>query len=108
MWGCFFLAKSFLACSNIKVVAVDSAMGSVLVRPAEKSRLILLGQDFQRALQQRQKVWRKVNWQCLAEAWASTGHSPRAWFVSSKSRSRQAGDIIFKNSFGLCVLPKLG
>lgn len=48
-------------------------MGSDLVRPVEKSRLILLGKGFQRALQQRQKVWRKVYWQRLAEAWASTG-----------------------------------
>lgn len=37
MWGSFFLAKSFLARSNVKVVAVDSAMSSDLVRPAEKS-----------------------------------------------------------------------
>lgn len=57
---------------QVKVVAVGSAMGSGLVRPAEKSRLILLGKGFQRALQQRQQVWRKVNWQHLAEAWAST------------------------------------
>lgn len=73
MWGCLFLAKSFLAHSNIRVVAIVSAMGSDLVRPAEKSRLILLGKGFRRALQQRQKVWRKVYWQRLAEAWASRG-----------------------------------
>lgn len=55
---------------------------------------------------------RKCGGRCTGSAWLRLGpaqdqhsqHSPRAWFISSKYRSCQAGEIISKNSSELCVL----